>query len=368
MSDDPFADLDAIDKAPGAPPAPAPKDPKATSEPTGETKVDHPIDPKPKPAAAVPTTDQFKTPKELRQAYEQKTTALAAKEKELTELQGRLTKLEEAGGATQRQEADLAARIAAKEAQVKQLETRLQVLGYEQSPEYEQLDKQFISAKSSAHRDMAQLLIEDAEGNSRAATANDFERIWNLPHAAFFKEVKAFGDAAPVLIQHRARLLDIMQKNHEQKQAWETGAEQRRQEQTTRETQEREFTSSTFNRLNKDALDRFPHYFAPDADDPEGNKLLEGGYKFLDHWFDKREEMTLQQKVIADSKVRHRAAAFPRMAARAKKFEARIKELETKLKEFEGSGDLSDTKRQAGGTPGAKDDSRWEDGFDKIPG
>lgn len=365
MTDDPFADLEALGGG-TPPPAPTPK-PAATAELPSPTPKPAEPPPTPKPAAAAaPKPPQ--TPKELREAFEAKATALTTAEKQLSELQSRLTKLEAQGGNTQRQEADLAAQIATKEARVKELEAKLEATSYETSKDYVGLDERYNSVLARANADMAQLLITDPNtGEQRAATPADFNRLWRLPHAAFFKEAKElFGEAAGVLVGHRDKLLDIQAQYNEGRQKWEKTSEQRRQEDTARQAQEKEFLERTFSRVNEDAVTRFPQFFGPDKDDPEGNDLLAKGYAFVDHYMNHREEMPLKDRVIADSKVRNRAAAFPRMAHRAKALAARVTELEAKLKEFEESTDLSDVRRQ-GKTEAAKS-GKWEEDFEKLPG
>ena len=99
---------------------------------------------------------------------------------------------------------------------------------------------------------------------------------------------------------------------------------------------------------NKEIVEKFPKYFKPDEDDPEGNKMLESGYALANQAFSDGNGIDPDDLVRLHSWAHNRAAAFGRVALQLKRSQSRITELEKELAEYTKAEPTKDTKRPAG--------------------
>lgn len=356
---DPFSDLDQFD----APEQPAPtkdepKKPDSTAAPAP------PAEPKP-----LSSEKQFRSSKELRQAHDDKAARLEKAEIDLAALNKKLAELEAKPWDTSKQETAIAEAIAEKEKIIADQEARLKSLAYEQSTAFlENHEKPYKSAMAAAYRDVAQLEVPIENGGVRSGTQADFDSILRMTHAqAYAKAPEMFGNASGLILQHRLKIIDIIRQSNEAITEFKQTHAAQEAAQTARQTQEREAQGAMFRRVNEDLAKRFKWFRADDAD-PEGNALLQKGFETVDSFFNNRAQLTPQERVILDARIRNQAAAFPRMVHTNKKLEARIADLEAKLQGYEKSKDPT-TKRDSGDPKPPSDHKQWENEFDaKVPG
>lgn len=367
----PSASESSSSSKPDSKPAAAPSTTKSegdVSQPTGETKVDHPIDSKPA------TAEQFRTSKEVRQAYEREKAEHAAKVARISELEQKLAALEASPGQTESLEQHVSQQIETLKKQLEEKESRIQSVAFEQSDEYrEKFIDRWNAVESDAKRDITQLLVTGEDGESRPATAADFELIRRMPlGAAYQKAAEMFGPAAGEVMSYRKQLEAIGREAQMAAEKHKATWKEREQQETVKRAQEKEANAAMWTRLNKDIAEKVPE-FRPTLDgepdhDPEYNTLLQKGFQEADSFFHNRASMTPQERAILDTRVRNQSAAFKPMRHRVKSLKAEVAALKTKLAEFEQSGP-GDTKRTAGGEKTAKavKGTTWEDRLNAMP-
>lgn len=377
---------------PPAPPSPPPAPPVVSEAPDkGTTDATNPFDAqyeklkaKPTPAkpedkkpddksagdkidATPPAKDDKKVsegPKALRDQLEKTNGELKTTRERLQQLESKEKEWEARGKDT----TALAAQIAAEKKEKETLQSELRALKQEASPEFkDKYDKPFNQAAEYAKRVIEQMTVTETndagEPVTRQATWDDFAQLYRMPSNKSIKLInQMFGDTAPVVIQEMRELqkLDYTRQTalQEEKAQWS----QREQADTAKRAQEREGIQSMWQTVNKDIAEKHPEFYQSDPADPDGNTLLEDGYKMVDSALSNRESMTMQQKVILDANIRHRAAAFGREVHRRQKAEARVAELEAEKAELKGSGPGS-TKRAGDGAPAV--DVDWKDDLRK---
>jgi hypothetical protein len=333
---DAFSELEQL----AATPAPASNTPKRdkpadAAEPVPDKPTAPPTEQKPEAAAAptAPVTDDGtpRTAAQLRTAYDTTKKRVAQLETELQAARNghgehpEVAKIKEAHGALEKRYAELA--------------DEMRFLSYEKSPEYkDKWEKPLSDAFRSAYQDVSELTMLDEDGAERAATAKDFDTLMRLPlNQAATKAKEWFGEAGPEVLAHRRRIIDLNRARSEavEKFRAEGGEREKKfhEEHQARQTR----LNSIWQETNKQAAEKFPKFFAPDPADPEGNALLEKGYKLADMAFSGNNQLTPEQTVKLHAELRNRAAGFTRMAYRAKKLEARVAELETDLKAYKAS-------------------------------
>lgn len=173
---------------------------------------------------------------------------------------------------------------------------------------------------------------ETGEVPTRAATMNDFLELKKMPlPEALEMTDKYFTPAAASLVKQRLTALDDMEADwnaslENEKASWQ----KKQQEAEATRIREQEAIGSMWEKVNADITSKNPEWFGEDPNDPEGNALLKEGYELVDSAYGKN-NLTLQQKVILDANIRHRAAAFARDQHKITKLTARVAELEEKL-------------------------------------
>jgi hypothetical protein len=337
---DPDKFFDTLDDAP-KPPEPKPASTEAT-KPDPKTPA-KPGEPKPgtepaKPAGEKP--EQFKSPKELRQAYDRTSNELKAKNAEVVRL---LQQLETAKAGVQPNTTEIAAlteRLARREKEFSELESELKVIRYEKSPEYKaKFLEPFNAATKRAHDAVSQLVItaenkQTGEKSERRATVADFNAVASLPEGAAWQKARAiFGEDAHLVMRHYNKLSEIAEQSQVEIERYQKEAADREKTDVARSATERQ-AAEAMSRKADEGWQKRSKWFAPVEGDDEGNALLKTGFERVDA---DTGALTPAQRIIQQSYVRHAAAAYPRLKAKVTAYETRIADLEAKLKEFENS-------------------------------
>lgn len=329
-SPSPFEELDTL-----MPDAKAPAEPKKPVEPAAK-----PAEPA-KPV--VPPERQMQGPKELRdyaKRLEGEKTTLSAR---VQELEKKITETDKAGESSKA----LTERLATVEKQLAEKEAQIYANDAQQSPEFKaKYDKPFDRAADFAKRQIEGMDIsetgEDGETvSTRPATFEDFVALYKMP---FNKAVKAanalFGDSAPVVINHISELQRLdYQRQEALHEARETAATRRKDEETTKianESKQKEQVTTLWTSINKDLENRNPEFQA-DPSDPKESELLKKSFALIDSSYGPRKELTLEQSVLLDVEIRHRAAREPLLKYRMKKLQAQVTELTAVIAELRGS-------------------------------
>lgn len=349
-------DLEALDKATPEPKAPAkpaddkgkvkPPD-KANSQPTGETQVDHPIDPKPadKPpeAPAKPVRAA-----ELRTAYENlKKEANETLRPTIQRLEARVKELETSPADTK----PLQEKLSALEKRNQELERHIAFVDYSKSTEFQQKYEQpFNEAWARAVRDFSQLSVRVPDGvddleqpkfKLRPATADDLLALAQMPLSQMDEQAEAmFGRSHARVINHVEKIRELYAvKEKALADAQKTASERA----TTTQAQTRAQTEATvkaFEDTTKAIVTKYPAIFGPDESDPKGNTLLQRGFAEVDRMFRPTQETmpkTTQEAIELHARIRLKAANHDRLALRLKNLRAELEETKKALAEYEQS-------------------------------
>lgn len=321
-------------KKPQPKPAAQPKKPEAPKEPEPKAEVK---DPEPEPEKK-PEEPKPQKAAELRTAYEKAKQTIKDHEAEIARL-----KSEKNGSAGVNELSDankvLAEKLEAADKRNAELEKEITFVNYQKSKEYkDKYEAPLVEAWERAQADLNELTVEDEEGNSRKATENDLLALAQMPlKEAWAKAKGMFGDAASEIMDHRRRVIDLMQAQNKALKEAQTNSEARNKEQQALHLQQREKLGKLWQDENKAWADKFPKWFQPEDGDEKGNALLAKGYELASSAFSTNGGKTPEEMVKIRAEVRNKAAAFPKLAYKLKQARDRIKELEKTVSEYEAS-------------------------------
>lgn len=348
--DNPFEELDAKFKAGGTVPA---ADPKSPDQKKGE----------PAPAPGKPATPGKQLPPDFRKELDRVKGELDTKTKAYSELETKIADYEKRGKDT----SVLTERLTLLEKQMGEKDAEIRALKQEASPEFKaKYDVPFNRLADRAKGVVEAIQIETKnpeteEVTSRAATWNDFTKLYNLNEFLANKEAKKmFGDdGAAVAMRYYNELHRLDDDRRvaldEEKAKWK---EKETTEQAT-SVQRQEQINKLWEQTNKDLSENEEDYH----DSPEDKELEEArqkGYQIFD-----APPKSMKEKIVKDAHIRQRVAAFAPMKLKLMRLTVERDELK---KELEGmKADPPGKNRRPGGTPPAGEPTEsWEDGARKA--
>lgn len=357
-------DEDAQPPRPATPPKGKQAEPKEDLHKEDETKPDDELDQladkdKPQDDPNKPKVDTEKEPTtapELRKAFKEQKTKLKEAESNVQRLTSRVKELESAGPtkpdeATTKKVADLEKANA-------DLEQRIQFLDYQQSTEFKtKYFEPHVKAWDAALADLAELQVEDAQGKTRPAKAEDLMMLTKLPLGQARAQANAmFGDSADDVMFHVREVRRLSQaQDAALEEARKTGVERAK---NFKETSAKNLAEriQQFESANKDLATRYPRFFAEKEGDEAGNTMLKRGFALADLRYrpDKVDVSLLpasfqtelktsgrlspQSIVKLDALIRNKVANHDRLALRLGEVMKQLKEAKKALAEFEASG------------------------------
>jgi len=358
-----FGDLESMatedgkpDTSPSAPPT-APEAPKDTPrQPDGKFAK---AEPKPDPKAKVDTAPEVATeklaPKQLREAYE----ALKAKHKAL-ESEHTTLKTKATTPADDPEKKTLAERLAAREKRLQEIEEELKFTDYTKSEEYkEKFEKPFVDAYLSGRARIAQLKVVEKRNDmdeviqpARQATADDFDALMKIAddgEASDWAHDK-FGNRAPIALFARERAQELNSARTKAVEDYRKNGSEREKARSMEAQSFQKTMSEAIDRHMAQASEKFPKWFKPDPTDTKGNEILERDQHIVARVVangkplkDGETQWTPEQFAGHLAAIRHKAAAFNRLARQHTTASKRIAELEAELagykKSTPGSGD-----------------------------
>lgn len=320
--------------APGAsakPPAAKPPEKPAAPEPKADDKPvdDKAAEPVSELAEINEATKQFKTAHDLRKDWHRLKKTVAEKEAQLAEFKARVEKSPINNAVVEENKA--------MRKRLDDLEAEIRYQDYTKSDEYKKnFEQPYQDAYEYALEQVTELFVTTADGQTRPATANDFQRILQADKT----EVRAlarqmFGDDADDVLDERKKLIDInLKANREAKRYREQAAERERQK-ALKQVEERERMEGLWNRALESIQEKYPEYFKHRDGDEEYNKELDAGYATVDKAH--AADLPLEEKVARLAALRHRAAAFRPLVLERNRLKARVEELEGVVAEYEKS-------------------------------
>jgi len=344
--DDPWASLDASfteDAREAKPAEDKPDEPKPDDKPREDKPADKPAEPKPADTKPAKVDDKPKGdggPRALREQLEKVNGDLKLTAAERDQLKTKLAEIEKrATEAT-----TLAEEVARLKKEREELVTQVETYKFEESPTFKQKHVtawEKAVAKAQANVKELEVIVRRDEDTgqpvTRPATWDDFQALYQLGPVGAMKAAKQwFGDLSDVAMDHYRelhRLHETAQGEIAEHRA--TYAEQQKR-QAAEAAQIREAVETMWSKVNEDLTSRHPEW-QPDPASAEEKKIIQEAYALADSGFGDRSTQTLQQKVITDANIRHRAATQPLYAYRYHKLKERVAELEAEIAERESS-------------------------------
>jgi len=221
-----------------------------------------------------------------------------------------------------------------------ELDTEVRYLNYTRSGEYKQkYETPLREAWQTALGDIDGIRVTDADGTERDASHHDIMAILNVPVAkAAIIAQETFGPAAPEIMAHRRRLLELTQARDKSIAEWKEKGAQREVERSKqvegRQSRSRELFESQFSDYEKS----HPQLFGREEGDDDGNKLLDESDRLIrialkgegvDADMGYEDKVDLITK--AQAQVALRARAYGRERLRVIRLQQKVAELEKKV-------------------------------------
>jgi hypothetical protein len=308
--------------------------------------------------------------KQFREQYE-----LTKKERD--DLAAKLKTLEEAKADGTRKEVEAATAALKKEMEDirkrnEELDTEVRFLDYTKSQEYKaKFEEPLRDAWKSALDDIDGVTITNDDGTTRPASHHDISALLGMKTAqAAVKAQELFGAAAPEIMVHRRRLIELKNGRETAIKDWREKGVARQSERETEQQNNMRHIHGAFDEEFKSAETDHPALFGRDADDSEANGLLDDGDKLvriatkgegLDASMSPLERAETMARAQAHMAVR--ARAFGRERLRVIRLQRENEDLKKKLegitKSEPGSGSGARSERTAPTNP--------EDAIDALP-
>ena len=365
---DAFAGIDAIEgqglenPMGSASPAPvAPQAPTPTPTPTPEPQAAAPVAPAapqktddlfnldklvaPKTEAAAPAKapepaakNEPASLKQFREQYEMT-------KKERDDFAAKVSELERAKSEGTRKEVEEATKALKAEMDsirknAEELDTEVRYLNYTRSGEYKQkYEAPLREAWQTALGDIEGIRVTDEDGTERDANHQDIMVLLNVPVAkAAIIAQETFGPAAPEIMAHRRRLIELTQARDKSIAEWKEKGAQREVESKkqleSRQTRSRDLFESQFADYEK----THSQLFGREEGDEDGNKLLDESDRLVrialkgegidaDMGYDDKVDLITK----AQAQVALRARAYGRERLRVIRLQQKVAELEKKV-------------------------------------
>jgi hypothetical protein len=323
---------------------------------------------KPEPAAK-PTEASKGGLKEFREQYE-------TTKKERDELAGKLAALEKAREEGTRAEVAKAAKeYEAKLSEVKkrneELETELKYTNYTRSPEYsEKYQKPLENAWKNVLRDIDGYEIDTGDGSTRAASVDDIKQLVGMTALRAAKVAnELFGDAAPEILAHRRRIVELTEQRQAAIEEYRTKGAEREREMQSRQSQQVSHVMEKFHTGLKAYEESHPEIFGRDSKDEEIQKAFDAGDRLVsvalkgDGLNDKSPDEYTELLTKAQAALAARARSFGPERIRRIRAEQKVVELEERL------GKLTKSEPGQGSDAARRDEPMDEDitaGIDRL--
>jgi len=362
---------------PAAPPEPTPsatpvEAPKAKVEDLFNLEKFTPKKDEPAPAAKPePSKPEPTSIKQFREQYEMT-------KKERDDFAAKVTELERAKSEGTRKEVEEATKALKAEMDsirknAEELDTEVRYLNYTRSGEYKQkYEAPLREAWQTALGDIEGIRVTDEDGTERDASHQDIMVLLNVPVAkAAIIAQETFGAAAPEMMAHRRKILELTQSRDKSISEWKEKGAQREVEKSklveTRQSRSRELFESQFADYEK----THAQLFGREEGDEDGNKLLDESDRLIrialkgegvdaDMGYDDKVDLITK----AQAQVALRARAYGRERLRVIRLQQKVAELEKKVGKVRSS--------EPGQGEGTSTATRMapknaEDGIDELP-
>lgn len=383
--ENPMGSAPVASAAPTPAPAPAPEVAPVAAAPTAPAEAPKPkvedlfnldrFTPKkeePAPAAKIEQAKPEPTSiKQFREQYEMT-------KKERDDFAAKVSELERAKSEGTRKEVEEATKALKAEMDsirknAEELDTEVRYLNYTRSTEYKQkYESPLREAWQTALGDIEGIRVTDEDGTERDANHQDIMVLLNVPVAkAAIIAQETFGPAAPEIMAHRRRLIELTQARDKSIAEWKEKGAQREIEKSkqveTRQSRSRELFESQFADYEK----THAQLFGKEEGDEDGNRLLDESDRLIkialkgegvdaDMGYDDKVDLITK----AQAQVALRARAYGRERLRVIRLQQKVAELEKKVGKVRSSepGQGEGTSTATRVAP-----RNAEDGIDELP-
>ena len=383
--ENPMGSAPVASAAPTPAPAPAPEVAPVAAAPTAPAEAPKPkvedlfnldrFTPKkdePAPATKIETAKPEPTSiKQFREQYEMT-------KKERDDFAAKVSELERAKSEGTRKEVEEATKALKAEMDsirknAEELDTEVRYLNYTRSTEYKQkYESPLREAWQTALGDIEGIRVTDEDGTERDANHQDIMVLLNVPVAkAAIIAQETFGPAAPEIMAHRRRLIELTQARDKSIAEWKEKGAQREVEKSkqveTRQSRSRELFESQFADYEK----THAQLFGKEEGDEDGNRLLDESDRLIkialkgegvdaDMGYDDKVDLITK----AQAQVALRARAYGRERLRVIRLQQKVAELEKKVGKVRSSepGQGEGTSTATRVAP-----RNAEDGIDELP-
>lgn len=243
-------------------------------------------------------------------------------------------------------------RLTKAESRVKELEDEIRFTNYQKSPEFQdKYQKPYEAAWARAIKELNEVTVTDANGNTRAATAEDMLTLVNLPLGKAREVSDAmFGPFSNDAMNHRRAIKELFDAQQDAVKEAHTKAaewEKTRHETMTKAMAEVEKSvGEIWTKANQDAAmdQKYGVYFTPRENDPEWNQRLAKGFEMVDRAFSdpnpRDPRLTAEQRqsiVERHAALRNRGAAFGPLRYENECLKKRVAELEKDNAQYKSS-------------------------------
>lgn len=282
----------------------------------------------------------FKTPKELRNAYKEtlkRERALTAERETLSKRVSEFeTKLKN-GDVEQVKALNTELETLRKDRE--SLLTRVKALDFTQHPEFhDKFVKPLANELGKAYAFVKELkLNDDATGQQRAATENDFRQLLGLPaqEAGELAE-KLFGRYASTrVLNHRDKVIELKTAENEARANAATLSEESHQRQSVESTQAHQKQLAVYQARRTEIETKHADLFKAKEHDTEALKVLESGRQLAQLLEDESIDIESRTKIGTD--LRMRGEAFGHVVLQRNRAQTQLAEALKKLEAYERS-------------------------------
>jgi hypothetical protein len=218
-------------------------------------------------------------------------------------------------------------------------------MDYTRSRDYkERFEEPVKNAWKAAIDDIDGIVVEDGDGE-RPASHRDIVALMGMPTGkAAVEAQKLFGPAAPEIMVHRRKLIELRDARQKAIDEWKEKGIGRDQDRQTQQQQQVSLLHSAFDEEFTTTETEYSALFGKEDGDDEGNSLLESGMKLvrmgtkgegLDESLSPIERGQMMAR--AQAQMGLRARAFGRERLRTIRLQQKVKELEKRLSDLSGS-------------------------------
>ena len=221
-----------------------------------------------------------------------------------------------------------------------ELDTEVRYLNYTRSGEYKQkYEAPLRNAWQTALGDIEGIRVTDGDGTERDASHEDIMAILNVPVAkAAIIAQEMFGAAAPEIMAHRRRILELTQARDKSIAEWKEKGSQREVEQKKQLESRQSRSRELFDSQLADYEKSHSQLFGREDGDDDGNKLLDESDRLIkialkgegidaDMGYDDKVDLITK----AQAQVALRARAYGRERLRVIRLQQKVAELEKKV-------------------------------------